>query len=59
MTELLGGKISVESDIGEGTLFTVSLPVKLLDELEVLNTIHPFNKTIDKINIEFSDVSFD
>ena len=59
MTELLGGKVSVESEVGEGTIFTINLPVKLLDKSEDLNMADSFNKTMDKINIEFSDISFD
>lgn len=58
MTELLGGQIWVESEVGVGTIFTVSLPVKILDKSDVLNPVHSFNKTIDNINIEFSDIYF-
>ncbi len=56
MVELLGGKISVESELGKGCLFTVSLPVKVLDESEVINTIEQTDARIGQMNIEFSDI---
>lgn len=56
IVELMGGEIRVESEPGKGSLFTVSLPVKLVDESEVINTIaHPDNKK-EQIYIEFSDI---
>lgn len=58
MVELLGGKISVESEIGKGALFTVSLPVNVLDESKGINALNSLDNTIDNINIEFSDVYF-
>ena len=59
MVELVGGSISVESEIGKGTSFTVRLPVKVLDESEAMKVPNTLDKTIDHINIEFSDINFD
>jgi signal transduction histidine kinase len=36
--QMLGGKITVNSQLGQGSCFTVHLPVGLLDELETAVT---------------------
>lgn len=53
--ELLGGKIEVESKIGKGSLFTITLPNCILDKLEL-----PENNLSDvkNINIERSELNF-
>ena len=55
-----GGTISVDSEYGVGTKFTIRFPVKVLDydnsesKTELLkNTI---NNCVEKIKIEFSDI---
>lgn len=56
MVELLGGEISVESELGTGSLFTVRLPVEVLDKSKVKKTTEHTDNRIEQINIEFSDV---
>lgn len=56
MVEIIGGEISVESELGKGSLFTVKLPVKVSDEVEVINNIEHLDNRIERMNIEFSDV---
>lgn len=56
MVNLIGGEISVESELGKGSLFTVRLPVKISGEVEVINNMEHLDNRIERINIEFSDV---
>ena len=50
------GKISVESKVGEGSIFKIELPVKTIDETEVIEQSKSTNNKIEMINIEFSDI---
>ena len=50
------GEISVESELGKGSVFMVKLPVKILDESEVTSTMEDSDNRIGQLNIEFSDV---
>jgi signal transduction histidine kinase len=56
LVEMHGGKISVKSEYGQGSKFSVSLPVKQIMD----NVINESNEIIavhkEKINIEFSDI---
>lgn len=56
MIELHGGKIKVESKLGEGSTFKVILPVKLVDDVEINKNIKFLDNKSEKINIEFSDI---
>lgn len=55
LVEMHGGKIMVNSTVGEGSEFIFDLPVIVLDEKEVSDAIF-YDSKIDKINIEFSDI---
>ncbi|MDW5299330.1 MAG: ATP-binding protein [Sedimentibacter sp.] len=57
--EIHDGKISVESEVGKGTIFKIELPSKTIKEDEVAittDTIKPLNDKIEMINVEFSDI---
>jgi len=54
--EMHDGKISVESKVGEGSIFKIELPVKTIKETEVIEQIKATNNKIEMINIEFSDI---
>ncbi|KAF5046243.1 Adaptive-response sensory-kinase SasA [anaerobic digester metagenome] len=55
LVEMHGGKIMVNSTVGEGSEFIFDLPVIVLDEKQVSDAIF-YDSKIDKINIEFSDI---
>lgn len=56
--EIHGGKIDIKSEIGKGSEFTITLPVKLLDNGSYDE--NPMHETsIESINIEFSDIDSD
>ena len=56
MVELVDGEISVESELGKGSLFTVRLPVKLVDKPKVVSNIEYLDNRIERVSIEFSDI---
>lgn len=56
LVELHGGKISVESNLGEGSTFNVELPSRTIEDDVAVDNIKPINNKIDMINIEFSDI---
>ncbi len=58
LVELHGGTISVESDVKQGTEFSINIPCELMEESEKESLFNDsINKNhIEKINIEFSDI---
>ena len=58
LVEMHGGNINVKSKYQEGTEFTISLPVRMVDHNDINNSkIGLINQTnSEKIEIEFSDI---
>lgn len=56
ITEMHGGKISVESEVGKGSIFKIELPVRTLKKPEIHKKIKNIKSKIEMINIEFSDI---
>jgi signal transduction histidine kinase len=56
IVEMHGGKISVESSPGEGSVFRVQLPTKTIENARIDSQISPINCKIEKIKVEFSDI---
>lgn len=57
LVDMHGGDIAVESELGSGTTFKISIPAKLEEEYEC-NIIEKNlqNSYIEKIKVEFSDI---
>jgi signal transduction histidine kinase len=56
IVELHGGNISVESKIGKGSIFTVELPVRTIENPKPTAQTNYMNNNIEMINVEFSDI---
>lgn len=58
--EALGGNIFLKSEVNKGSIFTISLPDKKIEEQhnekETINLMD--NRLIQTIDIEFSDIYF-
>ncbi len=56
LVEMHGGSISVNSRLGEGSEFIVSLPARKLDNISALENNMIYEDSKEKISIEFSDI---
>lgn len=57
-TELLGGKITLNSEVGRGSEFMIEFPIKVIEtEKEEVNIRTGTSNKTDLINIEFSGVN--
>lgn len=58
LTELHGGQIQLKSEVGKGSEFIISLPVKTLPnkEIKIYSELVNQECNTEKMNIEFSDI---
>jgi signal transduction histidine kinase len=56
IVEMHGGKIIVESSLGEGSIFRVQLPTKTIENSRIDSQSSPINCKIEMIKVEFSDI---
>jgi len=49
LVELMKGEMSVESEFGDGTEFTVKLPIKFIEDFEVLEQGEPLMNNENQI----------
>jgi Signal transduction histidine kinase len=56
IVELHGGKISVDSTPGKGTIFKIELPARIVRTEKITEQIKTIDNKIEMINIEFSDI---
>lgn len=57
LTEIHGGNVNLYSEIGRGSEFVITLPIKIVQEDEInLSEYMVKEINVDRINIEFSDI---
>jgi len=56
IVDLHGGKISVDSTPGEGTIFKIELPARIVKNQKASKQIKTMNNKVQMIDIEFSDI---
>ena len=54
--EMHCGKISVESEVGKGSIFKIELPSRTLEDTKVIGKNNLMKNKIEMINIELSDI---
>ena len=59
MVELHDGEIQVDSKINEGSIFTVELPIRVVNSKEAnRNNLFELRDKIEQAKIEFSDIYY-
>ncbi|MFT8312711.1 MAG: ATP-binding protein [Clostridium sp.] len=56
IVEMHGGKITVDSKVGVGSVFKIELPARTAENVKVIKQTKIMNNKIDMINVEFSDI---
>ncbi|MCB2362265.1 PocR ligand-binding domain-containing protein [Clostridium estertheticum] len=57
LVEMHGGEVSVKSELGVGSEFSIKLPIRLIEsQMSHRNKNYNINDPIEKIKIEFSDI---
>lgn len=56
LVNLHNGTISVYSEKGEGSEFVIKIPISMCEEKECERKIFKYNKYVENIDIEFSDI---
>ncbi|GIM29711.1 hypothetical protein CPJCM30710_23770 [Clostridium polyendosporum] len=54
--ELHGGKVNVESKLGEGSKFKIDLPSRTIEKTKIADKNEMISSNSEMINIEFSDI---
>jgi signal transduction histidine kinase len=59
IVDALGGTIKLESELGTGSIFIITLPVKKVTDIEEKETCLDFDsRLVNSIKVEFSDIYF-
>jgi signal transduction histidine kinase len=56
LVEMHGGTISVKSVMGEGSEFIITLPVRMLNNTDIVSNNIIYGENNERISIEFSDI---
>lgn len=56
LMELMGGQVKVESTLGKGTAFTLSLLDRIVREEDREDLSKQFDKPVTRVEVEFSDI---